>query len=194
MTGIGFNVDIRGIESYIYKLGKLQERLPRAKDFWQYITDDFHVIEERTWAEGQSEWADWSPAYRAWRGGGRASTGGGRHRGRFVSRTTFASDEILVYTGALREDMTQRTLYGPTSGGVRLGTRQSYARYHMEGVGVMGGWARGAHMPARPFMGVTESDKRRWRRAREYWMLYQVWKSELGGSARWDMQRRIQGD
>jgi phage gpG-like protein len=192
------SIDIKGLEAYQYKLTKLAGYLPRARDFFTYVGEDIHEIEERTWEEGQSSWQEWSPAYAAWRNGRLTTgasffTGSGRRErgpgGRFTGRMAAGSD-ILDLSGALRADMTERYKVPPHDRGVVVGTDLDYAQYHMTGA-IMGGWAKGAVLPVRDFVGWTQSDFRRWRRARESWMKYQVWRAELGGSSEWQMQKRV---
>jgi phage gpG-like protein len=207
MSGFRITVDISGVEAYTRKLSNLQGRLVRARDFFDYILDDFHAIELETWEQGQGAWQEWTAWYSGWRSGRKNTKAFGAFRrapvgnlsrtmgGQFTGKAALG-DEILTFSGAMKSDMTEGVLAGPTDTGVLVGTDQPYAQYHMSGVGAMRGLAlrskkQPVTMPARPFMGVTESDERRWRHAREVWMQEQIFRSRLGGASNWQQIRRV---
>lgn len=136
---IDVRFEVFGEQQIVRSLTRRSIGALNLRPVWEKIADVFAAAERVHFAsKGMGRWKPLSPAYARWKA------------------WNYPGQPIMVRTGALREQLTQRPfgVEQMSADRARFGTNLPYAAYHQ-----LGGWVSG-QPPRRKVISLTESTKR----------------------------------
>lgn len=155
--GLLFEFDVAGDKEVSRGLSRFGQYASDLTDPFNQIADDFWKIERGQFAsEGSQGGAVWKPLNKD-----------------YAKRKAliFGVQPIMVASGKLRESLTAQTGYTIreiNKQSFRLGTSIPYAAYHQQPSAMKGG----GKMPRRPLIKLRESDKKRWIKIIQSYLVY----------------------